>query len=859
MKIDKENYRMEFKMKQWMLIACSILIVMFTYFVFILIKRRSAKKRANNLTPARDTVNSNDHSTAESMQSHSVNTYSSQAMVIPAFDDVTEATIIEVLAAVDDQVDSDTPLITLETDKVSMEVPAEFSGVVESIALKVGDVVSPGDVIGMVAVIGQAPADETSPVANQQKYQKRMSLRLYKMIYARSIKDDAFWAEQSRSISWIRPFSKSKIKDVLFSEKDVKIKWFYDGTLNACYNCIDRHLARDSEKKALIWVDDDGQISKTLTYQMLYNEVCRLANGLKQLGIEKGDRVIIYLPKIPEAIISMLACARIGAVHVMVFQGLPLDGLRYRIEDSQAKLIITADAARRGGKLRSLKATFDEACLNTKTIQHCVVINNLDSHVDMISERDVWYHDLIEKVDAECAVVEMNAEDPLFIMYTGGTRGKLNGLVYATGGYLVHTSATFRMLFNHPSPIFWCAVDLSFMSGHSYLAYGPLAVGATVLMKVGVPTYPAPSIAWSIIDRFHVTHFYTTAAAIRVLKAKGDQCLKQSKRNSLVQLGFIGGGADNESWQWCYDTVGKRRCPVIDTWWQVETGGIMLASFHGPVTNERTPLSPFFGIKPVVINSEGQNIETGEANGLLCFEDSWPGQARTIFGDHQRFINTYFSSYPGYYDSGESVTRCSNKQFRIRGRVDDVITVSGYSIVSEKIEKIVLTFEAVKQVEAVGLSHDIKGQAVVLFVKLKSNNFASEALKEEIQQRIIQRLGPIYKPETIHYTYQLTQTESGDVDRELLKKRAVLYSDAASIREKSPVVGTVYLSSKPGVKPYVNIGDRIEKGDVLCVIEAMKIFNNIQATYSGIVTARLVEDGQPVEFGQPLFIIRQDK
>lgn len=758
-------------MKPRMLIACSILIVMFIYFLFILFRRRSAKKRANNLTPSPDSVNSNDDSTSESMQPHSVNTQ-----------------------------------------------------------------------------------EVTSHVANQQKYQKRMSLRLYKKIYARSIKDDAFWAEQSQSISWIRPFSKSKIKDVLFSEKEVKIKWFYDGTLNACYNCIDRHLVRDSEKKALIWVDDDGQTSKTFTYQMLYNEVCRLANGLKQLGIVKGDRVIIYLPKIPEAIISMLACARIGAVHVMVFHTLSQDMLRNTIEDSQAKLIITANAARRMEKVLSLKATVDEACLNTKTIQHCVVIKNLDSYVDMISERDVWYHDLIEKVDAECAIVEMNAEDPLFIMYEPG----LNGLVYATGGYLVHTSATFRRLFNHPSPIFWCTADLGFMSGHSYVVYGPLAVGATVLMKAGVLTYPAPSIAWSIIDRFHVTHFYTTEAEIRALKAKGDQCLKQSKRNSLVQLGFIDTDADNESWQWCYDAVGKRRCPVIDTWWQVETGGIMLASFHGPVTNDRTPLSPFFGIKPVVINSEGQNIETGEANGRLCFEDSWPGQARTIFGDHQRFIDTYFSSYPGYYDSGHSVTRYSNKQFRIRGPVGDVISVSGNRIASEKIEKIVLTFEAVKQVKAVGLSHPIKGQTVVLFVKLKSNHFASEALKEEIQQRIIQRLGPIYKPETIHYTYQLPQTESGDVDRELLRKRAVLYSDAASIREKSPMVGTVHLSSKLGGDPYVNIGDRIEKGDVLCVIEAMKTFNNIQATYSGVVTARLVEDGQSVEFGQPLFIIRQD-
>ncbi len=598
----------------------------------------------------------------------------------------------------------------------------------------------------------------------------------YNEMYQRSVKDpNGFWGEQAKRIDWIRPFH--KVKNTSFGPGDVSIKWFEDGTLNAAYNCIDRHLGKRANQTAIIWEGDDPKDSKHITYQELHDEVCRMANILRNRNVGKGDRVTIYMPMIPEAAYAMLACARIGAVHSVVFGGFSPDSLAGRIEDCQSKVVITADEGLRGGKKVPLKANTDAAIAKVTssgfTVDHVIVVKRTGGPVNMELVRDVWYHEAAAEVTSECPCEEMSAEDPLFILYTSGSTGKPKGVLHTTGGYMVYTSITHQYVFDyHDGDIYWCTADVGWVTGHSYILYGPLANGAITLMFEGVPNYPSNSRFWEVIDKHKVNIFYTAPTAIRALMQAGDEPVKKTSRKSLKLLGSVGEPINPEAWEWYHRVVGDGRCPIVDTWWQTETGGIMITPLPGAIAQKPgSATKPFFGCQPQLVDADGKVLD-GANSGNLCIIDSWPGQMRTVYGDHKRFIETYFATYPGKYFTGDGCRRDADGYYWITGRVDDVINVAGHRMGTAEVESALVAHPKVSEAAVVGYPHDIKGQGIYAYVTLMAGEQPSEELRKELVGWVRKEIGPIASPDLIQFAPGLPKTRSGKIMRRILRKIA---------------------------------------------------------------------------------------
>jgi acetyl-CoA synthetase len=593
----------------------------------------------------------------------------------------------------------------------------------------------------------------------------------YFRLYEQSINDpEGFWREQGKRISWIKPYS--KIKDVDFTG-DIRIRWFYDGTLNASANCIDRHLPTRADQTAILWEGDSPSEHRHVSYAELYENVCRLANVLKKRGVKKGDRVTIYMPMIPEAAYAMLACARIGAIHSVVFGGFSPESLVGRIQDCDSNCIITADEGVRGGRKIPLKANTDEALARCPSVKTCIVVRRTGGQINWVEGRDHWYHEECASVSRDCAPEEMNAEDPLFILYTSGSTGKPKGVLHTTGGYMVYVSLTHQYVFDyHDGDIYWCTADVGWVTGHSYIVYGPLANGATTLMFEGVPNYPDASRFWQVCDKHQVDIFYTAPTAIRALMREGDGPVKKTSRKSLRLLGTVGEPINPEAWLWYYNVVGEGRCPVVDTWWQTETGGILISPLPGA-----TPLKPgsatrpLFGIKPVIVDAEGKTLE-GAAEGNLCIADSWPGQMRTVYGDHKRFAATYFSTYKGKYFTGDGCRRDADGYYWITGRVDDVINVAGHRLGTAEVESALVAHKKVAEAAVVGFPHEIKGQGIYAYVTLKAGESPSEELRKELVSWVRKEISPIASPDMIQFAPGLPKTRSGKIMRRILRKIA---------------------------------------------------------------------------------------
>ena len=594
----------------------------------------------------------------------------------------------------------------------------------------------------------------------------------YEEKYKESIKNnEAFWAKEGKRIDWIKPYS--KIKDVTYSKNKVDIKWFYDGTLNVSYNCIDRHLPTRANDTAIIFEGDDPSVDKKITYQELKFEVCKLANGLKEIGVKKGDRVTIYMPMVPAAVYAMLACARIGAVHSIVFGGFSADSLSGRIQGCDSEYIITADQGVRGQKTIPLKQTTDEALESCPTIKKCIVLKHTGASVNMVEGRDVWYHDLVQNQSTQCEPEEMNAEDPLFILYTSGSTGKPKGVLHTTGGYLVYASMTHEYIFNYKKgDVYWCTADVGWVTGHSYIVYGPLANGATTLVFEGVPTYPDAGRFWDVVDKHKVNIFYTAPTALRSLMREGDALVKRSSRKSLRILGSVGEPINPEAWLWYHKVVGDSRCPIVDTWWQTETGGILISAQPGAIDlKPGSATKPFYGVQPAVVDDKDKELK-GACEGRLCMKDSWPGQMRTVYGDHQRFIDTYFSTVDGMYFTGDGCRRDKDGYYWITGRVDDVIIVSGHNLGTAEIESAFVAHPKVAEAAVVGYPHDIKGNGLYCYVTLNAGEAGSEELTKELKQWVRKNIGPLATPDLIHFTPGLPKTRSGKIMRRILRKVA---------------------------------------------------------------------------------------
>ncbi|WP_428079010.1 acetate--CoA ligase [Candidatus Pelagibacter sp.] len=602
-----------------------------------------------------------------------------------------------------------------------------------------------------------------SSLANKSKYEEK---------YSESIKNnDEFWKKEGKRITWIKPYK--KIKDVKYSSKEVKIKWFEDGTLNASANCIDRHLKDKKNKTAIIWVGDDPKDSQKITYQQLHQKVSKAANGLKKLGIKKGDRVTIYLTMIPELAILMLACVRIGAVHSIIFGGFSADSISGRVNDCESEYIITADEGVRGGKTIPLKETTDEALESCPNVKKCIVVKRTGNSISWNYDRDVWYHDLIKDVPSQCKPEEMNAEDPLFILYTSGSTGKPKGVLHTTGGYMVYASMTHQYIFNYkPKDIYWCTADIGWVTGHSYIIYGPLSNGATTIMFEGIPNYPDSSRWWQIVDKYKVNTFYTAPTAIRALMREGDKPVKKTSRKSLKLLGTVGEPINPEAWMWYYKTVGNSKCPIVDTWWQTETGGILIAPQTGAIPlKPGSATKPFYGIKPMIVDKSGKEIK-GPGEGRLCIAQSWPGQMRTVYGDHQRFIDTYFSQFEGKYFTGDGCRRDKDGYYWITGRVDDVIIVSGHNLGTAEIESAFVAHPKVAEAAVVGYPHDIKGNGLYCYVTLNAGERETGELERDLKLWVRKQIGPLATPDLIHFTPGLPKTRSGKIMRRILRKIA---------------------------------------------------------------------------------------
>jgi acetyl-CoA synthetase len=607
------------------------------------------------------------------------------------------------------------------------------------------------------------------PVKPDVKKRAHVDAENYARLYEHSVRDpEAFWAGQAKTLEWMRPFK--TVKNTRF-EKPVSIRWFEDGTLNLSVNCLDRHLKTRGNQTAILWENDDGHVSRHISYRQAYEETCRLANVLKKLGVNKGDRVTIYMPMIPEAAFAMLACARIGAVHSVVFGGFSPDSLKGRILDCDAKVVITADEGIRGGKIIPLKKNVDEALQGCPGVKHVITVRHTRNPVPFTEGRDHWYNELMKHASPECPPEEMGAEDPLFILYTSGSTGKPKGVLHTTGGYLLYAALTHKLVFDvQEGDIYFCTADVGWVTGHSYVVYGPLANGTTTLMFEGVPNYPDSSRFWQIVDKHKVNLFYTAPTAIRALMREGDGPLQNTKRTSLRVLGSVGEPINPEAWLWYYRKVGKERCPVVDTWWQTETGGIAITPLPGAIDlKPGSTTLPFFGIRPLIVDQEGKELK-GECEGNLCIADSWPGQARTIYGDHERFEQTYFSTYPGKYFSGDGCKRDADGYYWITGRVDDVLNVAGHRLGTAEIESALVGHPAVAEAAVVGCPHDIKGQGIYAFVILKKDQTPSDALAKELAQEVRKVISPIATPDHIQFAGGLPKTRSGKIMRRILRK-----------------------------------------------------------------------------------------
>jgi len=597
----------------------------------------------------------------------------------------------------------------------------------------------------------------------------------YEEMYRASIEDpEGFWAEQARErLDWIQPFT--KVKDVSFARDDLHIRWFEDGVLNVAYNCIDRHLAEHADQTAILWESDDPEVDRHISYRELHENVCRMANVLKAHGVEKGDRVTLYLPMIPEAAYAMLACARIGAVHSVVFGGFSPGALANRISDCDSKLVITADESVRGGKKVPLKKNVDEALKNddVTTVERVIVVRRTGGDIGWDARRDVWLDEEAAKVSAECEPEPMNAEDPLFILYTSGSTGKPKGVLHTTGGYLLYAAMTHQIVFDYkPGDIYWCTADVGWVTGHSYIVYGPLANRATSVMFEGVPNYPSNSRFWEVIDKHQVNSFYTAPTAIRALMRDGDEPVRKTSRSSLRVLGSVGEPINPQAWEWYYHVVGDGRCPVVDTWWQTETGGILITPLPGATDLKPGSASkPFFGIQPALVDTDGNELE-GATNGALIIKDSWPGQMRTVYGDHERFYQTYFATFDKVYFTGDGARRDEDGYWWITGRMDDVLNVSGHRMGTAEIESALVAHPAVSEAAVVGYPHDVKGQGIYAYVTLTAGVDPSEELFVELTQWVRTEIGPIAKPDHLQFAPGLPKTRSGKIMRRILRKIA---------------------------------------------------------------------------------------
>ena len=606
------------------------------------------------------------------------------------------------------------------------------------------------------------PASAAKAHISEEKYQE---------MYAQSISDpDTFWAEQAKDfLTWYKPWDKVQSGNF----KEGNIRWFEGGKINVSYNCLDRHLETRGDKVAIIWEGDDPQVSQNITYRQLHEKVCRFANVLKARGAKKGDRICIYLPMIPEAAVAMLACTRIGAIHSVVFGGFSPEALKDRILDSDCQIVITADEGLRGGRAVPLKANVDKAITQCPNVHSVVVVQNTKNDTAWNEAVDIWYHEEVNKVSADCPAEEMDAEDPLFILYTSGSTGKPKGVLHTTGGYLLYTAMTHKYIFDyHEEDVYWCTADVGWVTGHSYIVYGPLANGATTLMFEGVPTYPDASRFWQVVDKHQVSIFYTAPTAIRALMSKGNEPVKATSRKSLRLLGSVGEPINPEAWEWYYNVVGNGQCPIVDTWWQTETGGIMITPLPGATKlKPGSATRPFFGIKPEIVNSEGKILE-GATGGNLIISKPWPSSLRTVYGDHQRFIDTYLTTYPGNYFTGDGVRRDEDGYYWITGRVDDVINVSGHRMGTAEVESALVLHEAVAEAAVVGYPHDIKGQGIYAYVTLMADREPSEELRKELVKQVRTEIGPIASPDVIQWAPGLPKTRSGKIMRRILRKIA---------------------------------------------------------------------------------------
>ena len=596
----------------------------------------------------------------------------------------------------------------------------------------------------------------------------------YIEMYRRSVEDpESFWGEHGKRIDWIRTYE--SVRDVSYGPGDVSIRWYYDGTLNASVNCVDRHLETRGEQIAIIWEGDDPSDDTRITYRELYKNVCRLGNALRSLGVSKGDVVTIYMPMVPEAAYAMLACARIGAIHSVVFGGFSPEALAGRIVDCASTFVITADEGVRGAKTIPLKANVDKALSSpdVSTVEHVLVVKRTGGNIAWHGERDVWYHDIVANAPEDCEPEEMNAEDPLFILYTSGSTGQPKGVLHTTGGYMVYVAMTHQYVFDyHDGDIYWCTADVGWVTGHSYIVYGPLANGATTLIFEGVPNHPDSSRFWQVVDKHDVNIFYTAPTAIRALMREGHGPVKKTSRQSLKLLGTVGEPINPEAWNWYYEVVGERRCPIVDTWWQTETGGILITPLPGAMAlKPGSATRPFFGVQPALVDDEGKTLE-GENSGNLVMLDSWPGQMRTLYGDHERFVQTYFSTFPGRYVTGDGARRDADGYYWITGRVDDVLNVSGHRMGTAEIESALVAHPDVAEAAVVGYPHDIKGQGIYAYLTLNAGKDPSEELVAELKQWVRKEIGPIATPDLLQWAPGLPKTRSGKIMRRILRKVA---------------------------------------------------------------------------------------
>ncbi|MEO0423343.1 MAG: acetate--CoA ligase [Pseudomonadota bacterium] len=608
--------------------------------------------------------------------------------------------------------------------------------------------------------------------ATHQSQSYRLNARSYEAMYRRSIEaPEAFWGEQGRRLDWMQPYT--QVKNTSFDPADVSIRWFEDGKLNAAANCLDRHLEERGDQVAIIWEGDDPSEHEHITYRDLHERVCRFANALQDLGVEQGDPVTIYLPMIPEAAVAMLACARIGAPHAVVFGGFSPEALAGRIADCGSRLVITSDEGMRGGKRVPLKPNVDAALDSVDTVEHVVVVRRTHGKIAWDDTRDHWYHDLVATASAVCPPVPMEAEAPLFILYTSGSTGSPKGVLHTTGGYLVYASMTHEYVFDtQDGDVYWCTADVGWVTGHSYIIYGPLANGTTTVMFEGVPSYPDYSRFGQIIDKHGVTQLYTAPTAVRALMREGDECMANSTRNTLRLLGSVGEPINPEAWEWYHRAVGNSQCPIVDTWWQTETGGVLITPLPGVSAQKPgSATRPFFGVQPALVDNEGNELE-GEADGILVIKDSWPGQMRTLYGDHERFVNTYFTNYPGTYFTGDGARRDVDGDYWITGRVDDVVNVSGHRMGTAEVESALVAHESVAEAAVVGYPHDLKGQGIYVYVTLAAGLEPSPELTKALRSWVRQEIGPIATPDLVQFAPGLPKTRSGKIMRRILRKIA---------------------------------------------------------------------------------------